>query len=80
MRFSANAENRGVVVTEAGSYVRRTDSCINQLKAHGPSGTYQESKEEEEGWDLGSEEALVREALQSTRIRRSTRGFIRNTF
>ena len=80
MRFSATAENRGVVVTEAGSYVRRTDSCITQLKAQGPCRTCQESEEEEEGWDLGSEEALVREVLQSTRIRRSTRVFLRNTF
>ena len=40
-------ENRGVVVTEAGSYLRLTDSCITQLKAEGPSRTCNESKEEE---------------------------------
>ena len=47
-RFSVRAENRGVVVTEAGSYLRRTDSCITQLQAQGPSRTCNESKEEEE--------------------------------
>ena len=31
-----------------GSYSRLTDSCIPQLKAHGPSRTCQESKEEKE--------------------------------
>ena len=41
-------ENRGVVVTEAGSYLRRLGSCITQLKAQGPSRTCQESAEEEE--------------------------------
>ena len=34
--------------TEAGSYLRRIDSCITQLKAQGPSRTCNESKEEEE--------------------------------
>ena len=34
--------------TEAGSYVRRIDSCITQLQAQGPSRTCNESKEEEE--------------------------------
>jgi len=34
--------------TEAGSYLRLIDSCITQLKAQGPSGTCDESKEEEE--------------------------------
>jgi len=34
--------------TEAGSYLRRIDSCISQLKAQGPSRTCNESKEEEE--------------------------------
>ena len=37
-----------VVVTEAGSHLRRIDSCITQLKAQGPSRTCNESKEEEE--------------------------------
>ena len=34
--------------TEAGSYLRLTDSCITQFKAQGPSRTCNESKEEEE--------------------------------
>ena len=34
--------------TEAGSYLRLTDSCITQLKALGPARTCNESKEEEE--------------------------------
>jgi len=32
---------------EVGSYSRRIDSCITQLKARGPSRTCNESKEEE---------------------------------
>ena len=32
---------------EAGSYVRLIDSCITQLKAHGPSRACNESEEEE---------------------------------
>ena len=42
--------------TEAGSYLRRIDSCITQLKAQGPSRTCNESKEEGpagEGDDVG---------------------------
>ena len=40
--------------TEAGSYLRLIDSCITQLTAHGPSRTYNESKEEEEEvYELG---------------------------
>ena len=35
-------------VTKAGSYLRRIDSCITQLKAQGPSRTCNDSKEEEE--------------------------------
>ena len=38
--------------TEAGSYLRLVDSCITQLRAQGPSRTCNESKEEEEGWEL----------------------------
>ena len=34
--------------SEAGSYLRRIDSCITQLKAQGPSRTCNESKEERE--------------------------------
>ena len=33
--------------SEAGSYLRRIDSFITQLKAQGPSGTCKESKEED---------------------------------
>ena len=32
------------------SYLRLIDSCITQIKAQGPSGTVNESKEEEEGF------------------------------
>ena len=32
--------------SETGSYLRLIDSCITQLKAHGPSRTCNESKEE----------------------------------
>ena len=38
-RLSIKAGNRGVVVTEAGSYQRLIDSCITQVKAQGPSRT-----------------------------------------
>ena len=34
--------------SEAGSYLKLIDSCITQIKAHGPSRTCNESKEEEE--------------------------------
>jgi len=47
-RFPAKAENRGVVVTEAGSYLRLIDSCMTQLQAQGHSRTCNESKEEED--------------------------------
>ena len=40
--------DRGVVVTEAGSYLRLTASCITQLEAQGPARTCNESKKEEE--------------------------------
>jgi len=33
--------------TEAGSYLKRIDSCITQLQAQGPSRTCNESKEKE---------------------------------
>jgi hypothetical protein len=35
-------------MNEVGSYLRRMDSLISQLKAQGPSGTCNESKEKEE--------------------------------
>ena len=47
-RLDLLALPRGVVVTEAGSYLRPIDSCVTQRKAQGPSGTCNESKEEEE--------------------------------
>jgi len=56
-RFSAKAENRGVVVTEAGSYSRLIDSCITQLKAQGPFRTCNESKDEEE--EVSTQSALA---------------------
>ena len=34
--------------SKAGSYLRRIDSCITQLKAQGPSRTCKESKEEQQ--------------------------------
>jgi len=39
---------RGNSGSEEGSYLRRIDFCITQLKAQGPSRTCNESKEEEE--------------------------------
>ena len=41
-------KNWGVVVTEAGSYLRLIDPCITHLKAQGPSRTCNKSKEDEE--------------------------------
>jgi hypothetical protein len=40
-------KNQGDAVTEAGSYLRPTDSRITQLKAQGSSRTCNGSKEEE---------------------------------
>jgi hypothetical protein len=34
--------------SEAGSYLRLIDCCINELKAQGPSRTCNESKKDEE--------------------------------
>ena len=53
-------ENRGVVVTEAGSYLRLIDSCVTQLKAQGPSRTCNESKSGEEE-DRGRQRGRDRE-------------------
>ena len=39
-----SCENRGVVVTEAGSYLGLTDSRMTQLEAQGPCGTCNEKK------------------------------------
>jgi len=45
--------------TEAGSYLRLTDSCITQLKAQGPSRNRNESKEEEVVEEKSSSSALA---------------------
>ena len=37
---------------EAGSYLRLMDSCITQLKDQEPSRTCNESKKEEEDWQV----------------------------
>ena len=47
--------------TEAGSYLRLIDSCTTQLKAQGPSGTCNESKEEED--EEGAPRAWRREPV-----------------
>ena len=52
-QFSVKPENRGVVVTEAGSYLRLIDSCLTRLKAQGPSGPCNESQEKEVSLFLG---------------------------
>jgi len=51
--FGMMAKEKGMYpvrpsTTEAGSYLRLIDSCITQLTAQGPSGTCNESKEEDE--------------------------------
>ena len=56
--ISAKARNWGVGVTEAGSYLRLTDSCITQLKAQGPARTCNASNEEEEEEGLRGTTAL----------------------
>ena len=70
-RISAKPENRCVVVTEEGSYLRLVDVCITQLKAQGPSKTCNESKEaEEEGGPLfGPAAHLHRLRTSSARLR-----------
>ena len=45
--------------SEAGSYLRRIDSCITQLKAQGPSRTCNESNTEEEEKDLPDDDAVA---------------------
>ena len=69
----AKPENRCVVVTEAGSYLRLTDFCITQLKAQGPSRTCNECKEEEEKEEEGTGgwRALEGLCLRATSIRYS---------
>ena len=47
-QFKNNHSTEMCIGSEAGSYLRRIDSCITQLKAQGPSRTCNESKEEEE--------------------------------
>jgi len=46
--------------SEAGSYLRLIDSCITQLKAEGPSGTCNESKEEEDTCTVVGQILVVR--------------------
>ena len=41
--------------SESDLYLRLIDSCITQLKAHGPSRTCNESKEEEVGSGVGGD-------------------------
>jgi len=65
-RFSAKAENRGVVVIEVGSYLRLIDYYVTQLKAQGPSRTCNESKEDEEVGYRG--EFDVSNVLQERRV------------
>ena len=48
LRGGAFSFQRGIPVSEAGSYLRLVDSCITQLKAQGPSRACNESKEEED--------------------------------
>jgi len=60
MRRRVKAENRDGVVTEAGSYLRRIDFCITQLKAQGLSRTCNESKEINVGWTGDRHEARRR--------------------
>jgi len=54
--------------SEAGSYLRRIDSCITRLKAQVPSETYDESKEEE------AEEFLNRAGFTSAAVIEFYRG------
>ena len=67
-------ENRGAVVTEAGSYLTHIYSCITQLKAEGPSRTSNESTEEEkevedETWGGPAEaEAVERRTRKTTKV------------
>jgi len=59
-KFSVKVENRGAVVTEAGSYLWFVDYCITQLKAQGPSRTCNGSNEEEECEGRGGGEGCQR--------------------
>ena len=45
--------------SEVGSYLRRIDSCITQLQAHGSSRTCNESKKEEGGEEEEEEEECI---------------------
>jgi len=55
--------------SEAGSYLRLTDSCITQLKAQGPFRTCNESKEEEEGmrWCVHAKFVRTRQCVRHAR-------------
>ena len=65
------------VVTEAGSYLRRIDFCITQLRAQGPSRTRNESKEEHlaERWVIYCQTTSVSAAHAVPRVGRSYEHF-----
>ena len=48
--------------SEVGSYLRLIDSCITQLKAHGPSRACNESKEDEEETPIATACSVRQEA------------------
>jgi len=51
--FKNNHSTEMCSSSEAGSYLRFTDSCITQLKAQGPAWTCNKNKEEEAGTEGG---------------------------
>ena len=69
MSISCTFPERGVVVTEAGSYSRLIYSCITQLKAQGPSRTCNESKEEGENLSRAVSLALFELAQEGVAVR-----------
>ena len=56
--------------SEAGSYLRLIDSCITQLTAQGPSGTCNQSKQEEE--EVPSSEFAFQNRQRGTDLELST--------
>ena len=56
--------------SEAGSYLRRMDSCITQLKAQVPSRTCNESKEKEGEYDAGRASVGRRPVVHVQSLRR----------
>ena len=63
-------QNRGIVVTEAGSYSRLIDSCITQLKAQAPPRTCNQSKGEKEGFCPSPVHASLLEGVQGHFVRK----------